>query len=203
MVTDIYEDSRRRAVEMGAEVVGPDEIYDVECDVFSPCALGGVLNDDTAPRLRCEVVAGGANNQLLADEHGAELHRRGILYAPDFVINAGGIINVAAEIGGVYRAERAREMTERIYETTARVIEASAGRGSADPRCGHAPGRAPHRVGAAPQARVPEAAGLNRGAVAAYCTGVIHGKLLRQPPKWSGAAPSRSPPLVTAEQPHN
>ena len=129
VVTDIYEDSRRRAAEMGAEVVGADEIYDVECDVFSPCALGGVLNDDTVPRLRCEVVAGGANNQLLADEHGAELHRRGVLYAPDFVINAGGIINVAAEIGGVYRADRAREMTERIYDTTARVIEASRAEG--------------------------------------------------------------------------
>ena len=88
-----------------------------------------MLNDDTIPRLRCEVVAGAANNQLLADEHGAELHRRGILYAPDFVINAGGIINVAAEIGGVYRADRAREMTERIYETTAQVIETSRAEG--------------------------------------------------------------------------
>ena len=114
-----------QAAEMGAEIVGADEIYDVECDIFSPCALGGVLNDDTIPRLRCEVVAGAANNQLLADEHGAELHRRGILYAPDFVINAGGIITVASEIGGVYRADRAREMTERIYDTTSRVIETS------------------------------------------------------------------------------
>ena len=125
VVTDIYEDARARAADMGAEIVGADEIYDVECDIFSPCALGGVLNDDTIPRLRCEVVAGGANNQLLADEHGAELHRRGILYAPDFVINAGGIITVASEIGGVYRADRAREMTERIYDTTARVIQTS------------------------------------------------------------------------------
>ena len=125
VVTDIYEDARARAAEMGAEIVGADEIYDVECDIFSPCALGGVLNDETIPRLRCEVVAGAANNQLLADEHGAELHRRGILYAPDFVINAGGIITVASEIGGVYRADRAREMTERIYDTTARVIETS------------------------------------------------------------------------------
>ncbi len=129
VVTDIYEDARRRAAEMGVDVVGPDEIYDVECDVFSPCALGGVLNGDTIPRLRCAVVAGGANNQLLSDEHGAELHRRGILYAPDFVINAGGIINVAAEIGGVYRAERAREMTERIYDTTARVLAESRNEG--------------------------------------------------------------------------
>ena len=125
VVTDVYEDVRKQASELGAEVVGPDEIYDVECDVFSPCALGGVLNGDTIPRLRCAVVAGGANNQLLSDEQGAELHRRGILYAPDFVINAGGIINVAAEIGGAYRAEHAREMTERIYDTTAQVIAES------------------------------------------------------------------------------
>ena len=125
VVTDIYEDARRQAAEMGAEVVGADEIYDVDSDIFSPCALGGVLNSDTIPRLRCAVVAGGANNQLLSDEHGSELHRRGILYAPDFVINAGGIITVASEIGGVYRADRAREMTERIYDTTARVIEVS------------------------------------------------------------------------------
>ena len=125
VVTDVYEDVRERAAELGAETVMPGEIYDVECDVFSPCALGGVLNGDTIPRLKCAIVAGGANNQLLDDEQGAELHRRGILYAPDFVINAGGIINVAAEIGGEYREERAREMTERIYDTTARVLAES------------------------------------------------------------------------------
>ena len=125
VVTDIHEERLERARAQGATIVEPDEIYDAECDVFSPCALGGVLNSDTIPRLRCSVVAGGANNQLLTEEDGAELHRKGILYAPDYVINAGGIINVACEMDGVYRPERARELTERIYETTERVMTIS------------------------------------------------------------------------------
>ena len=82
---------------MGIEVVEPKQIYDVECDIFSPNALGGVINSDTIPRLTCQIVAGGANNQLLSAADGEELHRRGILYAPDYVINAGGIVNVASE----------------------------------------------------------------------------------------------------------
>ncbi len=125
VVTDIYEGSLDRARDLGADIVAPDEIYDVDCDVFSPCALGGVLNDNTIPRLKCLIVAGGANNQLLDDSHGEELRRRGILYAPDFVVNAGGIINVFCEIDGVYRPDRARELTERIGETTERVIRAA------------------------------------------------------------------------------
>ena len=125
VVTDINPEAVGRARQMGAETVPPDDIYGVECDGFSPCALGGVLNDDTIPRLRCAIVAGGANNQLLEDRHGLELHRRGILYAPDYVINAGGIINVSCEMDGPYNPQRAREMTERIYETTERVIHLS------------------------------------------------------------------------------
>ena len=108
---------------MGATVVAPEEIYDTECDIFSPCALGGVLNGDTIPRLRCQIVAGGANNQLLSDADGDLLEERGITYAPDYVINAGGIINVGSEIGGVYRKDRALELTKRIYQTTLDVIE--------------------------------------------------------------------------------
>lgn len=122
VATDVYEGARHQASEMGIRVVEPDEIYDVDCDVFSPCALGGVLNDDTVPRLKCSVVAGGANNQLLANSDGDALEGRGITYAPDYVINAGGIINVGSEIGGVYRKERALQLTERIYETTTNVI---------------------------------------------------------------------------------
>ncbi|MGE5542429.1 MAG: Glu/Leu/Phe/Val dehydrogenase dimerization domain-containing protein, partial [Bacillota bacterium] len=72
------------------KVVDPDAVYDVECDVFSPCALGAVINDDTTKRLKCRIVAGAANNQLKEDRHGQELKARGILYAPDYVINAGG-----------------------------------------------------------------------------------------------------------------
>ncbi len=122
VATDIYEGALEKAREMGVSVVEPEEIYDVACDVFSPCALGGVLNSDTIPRLRCRIVAGGANNQLLNGENGVELHRRGIVYAPDYIINAGGIINVACEMDGSYNADRAREMTERIFETMERVL---------------------------------------------------------------------------------
>ena len=122
VATDIHEAALDGAREMGATVVGPEEIYDVPCDIFSPCALGGVLNSATIPRLKCRIVAGGANNQLLSEGDGAELQTRGILYAPDYIINAGGIINVACEIGATYSAQRATEMTERIYETTERVL---------------------------------------------------------------------------------
>ena len=125
IATDVNAEAAESARELGATVVGPDEIYDASCDIFSPCALGGVLNGETIPRLKCRIVAGGANNQLLDETHGEELHRRGILYAPDYIINAGGVINVASEIGGHYSEERAREMTERIYETMERVLHIS------------------------------------------------------------------------------
>ena len=126
IVTDTNDEAQEKARGLGYTVVEPDAIYDAKCDIFSPCALGGILNNETIPRLKCSIVAGGANNQLL-DEHGdsERLQERGILYAPDYVINAGGIINVAHEMGGVYRPERAREVTERIYETTERVIAES------------------------------------------------------------------------------
>ena len=122
VATDVYEGALKKASEPGAEVVAPDDIYDVPCDIFSPCALGGVLSNRTIPRLKCRIVAGGANNQLLEEEDGWALHRRGILYAPDYIINAGGIINIACEVDADYSAERSREMTERIYETMERVL---------------------------------------------------------------------------------
>ena len=122
VTSDVYEGALRKAREIGASVVAPEEIYDVPCDIFSPCALGGVINSETIPRLKCSIVAGGANNQLLDDEDGEELQRRGILYAPDYIINAGGIINVACEVSGDYSVDRATEMTERIYGTTERVL---------------------------------------------------------------------------------
>ena len=124
-VTDVYDDALDRARDMGLQVVPPEKIYDVDCDIFSPCALGGIINGDTIPRLTARVVAGGANNQLLTDADGDELQRRGILYAPDYVINAGGIINLSAEIGMPYNPDRAREKTERIYDTMARIIQIS------------------------------------------------------------------------------
>jgi leucine dehydrogenase len=122
-VTDVYPGALDRARELGIKVVGADAIYDADCDIFSPCALGGVLNSDTIPRLKCQVVAGGANNQLLTDADGEELDRRGIVYAPDYIVNSGGIINAEAELGRLYSPERAREKTERIYEITGRVID--------------------------------------------------------------------------------
>jgi leucine dehydrogenase len=125
VVTDINEDAMDRARKLGLEVVAPDEIYDVDCDIFSPCALGGVINPETIPRIKARIVAGGANNQLLTEADGEELHRRGVLYAPDYLINAGGIINVSAEIGATYSADRAREKTERIYELMSQVAHVS------------------------------------------------------------------------------
>lgn len=125
VATDIQEGALDNARQLGVKVVEPDEIYDVACDIFSPCALGGVLNSDTIPRLKCRIVAGGANNQLQAGEDGVELQRMAILYAPDYVINAGGIINVSCEVGATYSLERARAMTEGIYETVERVLRMS------------------------------------------------------------------------------
>jgi leucine dehydrogenase len=106
----------------GAEVAAPDEILGLECDVLAPCALGGVLNESTVPLLRCRAVCGAANNQL-ADDHVDELlHARGVLYGPDFVANAGGIINIAEEFTG-YSRDRALARAEAIEDTMTRVLE--------------------------------------------------------------------------------
>lgn len=102
--------------ELGAEAATVDSIFDADVDVFAPCALGAVLNDDTIPRLRCRVVAGAANNQLGRPHHGEEVRRRGILYAPDYVINAGGIIDIHHERIG-YDPERAIRHIETIGPT--------------------------------------------------------------------------------------
>tara|TARA_B100001750_G_C15260208_1_gene472251 strand:- start:67 stop:771 length:705 start_codon:yes stop_codon:yes gene_type:complete len=125
VVTDVFDGALDKARELGLKVVKPNEIYDVDCDIFAPCALGGVITRDTIPRLKCQVVAGGANNQLLAESDGEELHRLGIVYGPDYILNSGGIINVESEIAGEYNPDRAREKTERIYEIMDRVIAIS------------------------------------------------------------------------------
>ncbi len=97
-VTDIHRDALTRAAkELGATVVAPEDIFGLDVDVFAPCALGAVLNDQTIPQLKAGIVAGAANNQLAEARHGVELMTRGILYAPDYVINAGGIIDVYHE----------------------------------------------------------------------------------------------------------
>lgn len=110
--------------EFGCEVVHPDAIYSVDCDIFSPNALGAVINDETMPQLKCKIVCGGSNNQLKEDRHGRELGEKGILYAPDYVVNAGGLINVYVEMEGYVR-ERALRMAEGIYQNTERVINIS------------------------------------------------------------------------------
>jgi leucine dehydrogenase len=113
----------RARTELGVEIVASEEIYDLPCDVFAPCALGATVNERTIPRLRVRVVAGAANNQLSEERRdGEELHRRGILYAPDFVINAGGLVNVYNESIG-YDRERALRMADRILDSTRRVFE--------------------------------------------------------------------------------
>ena len=116
-VTDVNEAAIARCQdEFGAEYVAPDAIYDVDCDIFAPCALGAVLNDQTIPRLKCDIVAGASNNQLAEVRHGSMLLEREILYAPDYAINAGGLINVAQEYSG-YDAQAARQTTSEIYDT--------------------------------------------------------------------------------------
>ncbi|SFS92659.1 Glu/Leu/Phe/Val family dehydrogenase [Marininema halotolerans] len=123
IVTDINQENLARAVnDFDAQTVDPDSIYDVDCDIFSPCALGAVINDDTVNRLKCKVIAGSANNQLKDNEHGDILQEKGIFYAPDYVINSGGVINVADELIG-YNRERAMRRVEGIYGTILRVFE--------------------------------------------------------------------------------
>lgn len=130
-VTDVVEGPVEEAVEeLGAEAVDPDAIYDVECDVFSPCSVGAVLNDDTLPRLRCAAVAGGANNQLAEPRHADELAERGIVYGPDYLVNAGGLIRCQEEVrGGAMEDERIFPRIAQIYDQTLEVIRAAAERG--------------------------------------------------------------------------
>lgn len=123
IVTDIDASRVKRAVDdFGAKAVEPEKIYGVKADIFAPCALGGILNDETIPQLCVEVVAGAANNQLLEERHGDDLERRGILYAPDYVANAGGVINVYSELAG-WSAQRALRKADEIYDTTLSVFE--------------------------------------------------------------------------------
>ncbi|ASR44276.1 leucine dehydrogenase [Xanthomonas citri pv. mangiferaeindicae] len=124
-VTDINKDRVERAVsEYGAEAVGLDEIYDVDADVYSPCALGGTVNEKTLPRLKAKIICGAANNQLANNAIGDEVEQRGILYAPDYAVNAGGVMNVSLEIDG-YNRERAMRMMRTIYHNLTRIFEIS------------------------------------------------------------------------------
>ena len=130
-ITDINEAKLAKVSgETGAKVVGMDEIYDLDVDIYAPCAMGATVNDDTIARLNCQVIAGAANNQL-ADEvrHGNMLIDKGMIYAPDFVINAGGIINISSELKGTYNKKQAYSWTEKIYDTCTNILNKAADEG--------------------------------------------------------------------------
>ena len=118
----------------GASVVAPGEIYDVPADIFSPNALGAIINPETLSRLRVKVVAGGANNQLATPDMGDRLREKGILYAPDYVINGGGIINVAAEIAGAYDPAWVEAKVRRLVQTLGEVLDQAQREGRATNR---------------------------------------------------------------------
>ena len=123
-VYDISEERIKMAVEKhGATATTPDKMFDLAIDVYAPCALGATVNDDTLSKLKCSIICGAANNQLAEEKiHGEAVTKKGILYAPDFVVNAGGIINVYYELDGYVR-ERAMAHAEKIYDTTANIIQ--------------------------------------------------------------------------------
>ncbi len=122
VVTDIDQERVQTVVkEFGARAVGLNEIYSAEVDVYAPSALGATINDETIPQLKAKIVAGAANNVLAEARHGDELHKRGILYAPDYVINAGGLINVFGELNG-WSAERSMRKAGDIYTTLIEIF---------------------------------------------------------------------------------
>lgn len=125
-ITDIYEEKAKAlAEEVNGTLVSPDEIYGLDVDIFTPCALGGIINDDTMGQFKCDIIAGGANNVLDVEEkHGQELMDKGIIYAPDYVINAGGLINVAGELEG-YNEERCLQRAGKIYDTILDILKYS------------------------------------------------------------------------------
>lgn len=129
VVTDVNQQAVSAIAEScGSTVVDADEIYDTDADIFAPCAMGASLNESTIPRLRCELIVGSANNQLASADDAQRLINRNILYAPDFVVNAGGIINIAEEAPG-YSEDRAILAVDRIYDTLTRVFATAKDRG--------------------------------------------------------------------------
>jgi leucine dehydrogenase len=148
VLSDINQERARKAAqELDAKAVSPEEIYSADVDVFAPCAMGAILNDSTIPQLRARIVAGAANNQL-ADEtkHAQALAERHIVYCPDYVINAGGLINVYHEMIG-YKQEAAMSQASKIFETTTHVLERSRALGVTPGQAAHA--LAEERLGAA------------------------------------------------------
>jgi leucine dehydrogenase len=123
IVSDIDSAKAARVAQLtGAKIVEGDAIFTADAHIFSPCALGGIINDATIPKLKVEIVAGGANNQLLEERHGDALEAKGILYAPDYVANAGGVINVYREVVG-WDEQHALDKAEDIYDTILKVFD--------------------------------------------------------------------------------
>ncbi|HIP37236.1 MAG TPA: Glu/Leu/Phe/Val dehydrogenase [Crocinitomix sp.] len=125
-ITDIHENTLKNvANKFGAKVVGLDEIYDIDSDIYAPCALGATINDETLDRLKCSIVAGAANNQLANENiQGIEVMKKGMIYVPDFMLNAGGVINCYAEVKGL-SSEWAMAKAEDIYNTTLDILNRS------------------------------------------------------------------------------
>lgn len=126
-ITDISDEKVQEvAKRFGVDTVSQDKIYDLDMDIYAPCALGASLNDDTIPRLKCSIIAGAANNQLKDElKHGYMLTDRSITYAPDFLINAGGLINVYNEFLGGYNRDRVYHQAEKIYDTCLNILNLS------------------------------------------------------------------------------
>ena len=126
VITDIHEETLKRvANEYGVKVVAPNEIYDVPMDIYAPCAMGATINDETLSRLKCSIISGAANNQLAIEQkHGLEVMNRGIIYAPDYTINAGGVINCFSEVEGL-SSEWAHTKAEEIYTTILNIVHRS------------------------------------------------------------------------------
>lgn len=125
-ISDIHEETLSRvSKEYGAQVVDLDEIYEIDMDIYAPCALGATVNDDTLKELKCSIIAGAANNQLKSETvHGEIVKDKGIIYVPDFMINAGGVINCYAEVKGL-SAEWAMSKAEEIYDRTLEIVNRS------------------------------------------------------------------------------
>jgi leucine dehydrogenase len=125
-ITDINQDLLKRvAQKYSCKVVSPEEIYDVDMDIYAPCALGATINNETIERLKCSIVAGAANNQLKQEDiHGYELMKRGVVYAPDYLINAGGVMNCYAEVHN-FSDSQVMKMAEDIYQTTTQILNLS------------------------------------------------------------------------------
>jgi len=131
VVTDVDERSVSRvSEEFDTETVHPSEIFSVRADIFAPCALGGVINDETIPELKAQIIAGAANNQLLDERHGEMLRERNILYTPDYVANAGGVLNGGVELLG-WNAELALRKVDEIYDTLLKIFETAKAQGIA------------------------------------------------------------------------